>query len=268
MTEAGGDGSESKTFGKASAVISPHVPAGSAGLGPSNVPLASLALSGRWGRRLDRPPRRGVAYDSEIRRATSFIWSLVSCSLALRSHGATQERQPTHSPQYRPRRCVPPSNALQRHAEAFAASRSLSGSYTPKPPCAQSNPTPSGAGLDQPSFGSRITLNESLFSTSLRSLGRPTSTPVLTPPKTSRCGQSVRQSDLSSLAPASSDTPSTAKAFQKSVSIQNQLTFESTSDCGRPWHAWPRSSKKSPPDVLLALLEPDKHLTCRRKERP
>ena len=165
---------------------------------------------------------------------------------------------------------MPPNNSLQRHAASFAARCYVSGLHTPKPLRAQSDPAPSGVGLDQPSFTSRITLNESLFSTSLRSLGGPTTTPVLTPPKTSRCGPSVRQSDLSSLAPASSDTLSTAKAFQKSVSTQNQLTFESTSDCGRPWHAWPLSSKKSPPDVLLALLallEPDKHLTCRRKER-
>jgi hypothetical protein len=257
--------------------ISGHPPSctrNSAGLGPSNAPLASLALSGRWGRRLDRPPRRGVASDSEIRRATSFIWALVSCSLALRCSGATQDRQPTHSPQYRPRRPVPPNSAhqahqaRQRHAAAFAASCNFSGSHTPKPQHAQSYPAPSGVGLDQPSFASRITLNESLFSTSLRSLGGPTTTPVLTPPKTSRCGPSVRQSDLSSLAPTSTNTPSTAKASQKPVSGQIQLTFASTSDCGRPWHAWHWSPKKSPPVVLSATLEADKHLACRRKELP
>jgi len=49
-------------------------------------------------------------------------------------------------------------------------------------------PAPSGDGGHQPSFVCRTTLNESLFSTSLRSLGRPTTTPALTPPKASPCG--------------------------------------------------------------------------------
>ena len=49
-------------------------------------------------------------------------------------------------------------------------------------------PAPSGVGGHQPSFVCRTTLNESLFSTSLRSLGRPTDTPALTPPKASPCG--------------------------------------------------------------------------------
>lgn len=81
--------------------ISSHPPSCTcrqAGLGPSNAPLASLALSGRWGRRLDRPPRRGVASDSEIRRTTSFIWTPASCSLALRSSGAPAASTHTQPP--------------------------------------------------------------------------------------------------------------------------------------------------------------------------
>lgn len=163
---------------------------------------------------------------------------------------------------------MPPNNSLQRHAASFAGSCYVSGLHTPKPLRAQSDPAPSGVGLDQPSFTSRITLNESLFSTSLRSLGGPTTTPVLTPPKTSRCGPSVRQSDLSSLAPLVAIHQAQPRRSKKSVSTQNQLTFQSASDCGRPWHAWPPSPKKSPPVVRSAPLVADKHLTCRRKELP
>jgi hypothetical protein len=212
-----------------------------------------------------------VASDSEIRRATSFIWTLVSCSLAVRSSGATQER-PQKNPHTQPPISIMPPCATKQLApktcSVVCRSCYVSGLHTPKPLRAQSDPAPSGVGLDQPSFTSRITLNESLFSTSLRSLGGPTTTPVLTPPKTSRCGPSVRQSDLSSLAPLVAIHQAQPRRSKKSVSTQNQLTFQSASDCGRPWHAWPRSSKKSPPVVRSAPLVADKHLTCRRKELP
>jgi hypothetical protein len=189
-------------------------------LGPSNGALASLALSGRWGRRLDRPPRRGVASDSEIRRTTSFIWT----PLAAHWPSVAAEPLSTICPHTAPNilhaalchRPTPP----RRRAKSVAASLQRSGSHTPKPRRAQLDPARGGVGLDQPSFASRITLNESLFSTSLRSLGGPTAAPALTRPKTSRCGPAVRQSVLSSLAPASTNTPSTAKAFQKPVSTQ------------------------------------------------
>jgi hypothetical protein len=141
VREAGEDGSEREIIGKAAAVIRPHVLAGSAGLGPSNARLASLALSGRWGGCLDRPPSGTVASDSEIRRTTSFIWTPVSCSLALRSSGVMiQQRVPSAhaqpgSPQYRPGRPVS-TNAAKRGAESFAARCRAGGSHTPKSPSA------------------------------------------------------------------------------------------------------------------------------------
>jgi hypothetical protein len=104
------------------------------------------------------------------------------------------------APQHQPRHTVPLSSPHKINQNRTSVKSQDAWPHTPKPGAAQSAPARSGVGLDQPSFVYRITLNESLFSTSLRSLGGPTLTPALTPSKPSRCGPCVRQSVLCHLA--------------------------------------------------------------------
>ena len=99
VPEAGEARWERETFPKASAVIRLDVLAGSAGLEPRNDfwPFLGAGVVP-----LDRPPRRGVASDSEIRPTSSrdkLYLDPVSCPLALRSSGATFG-PPTHQPTY------------------------------------------------------------------------------------------------------------------------------------------------------------------------
>jgi hypothetical protein len=197
----------------------------------------------------DRPPRRGVASDSEI-RPTSSRDKLYLDPVA---HAPGRPFHPQHTgsaPQYQPRHTVPLSSIhdiFQNRYPVRLQHGRLAQSEARRRPV---RPSSSGVGLDQPSFVYRTTLNESLFSTSLRSLGGPTLTPALTPPKPARCGPSCPSIRLVLLGyrwrmdgSFRTNIPSTAKASQVSVSLANNLTIAPAPDCGRPWHAWPKYTK-------------------------
>jgi hypothetical protein len=176
----------------------------------------------------DRPPRRGVASDSEI-RPTSSRDKLYLDPVA-HAPGRPFQRCHPHSALCAPISTTPycateqHSRIVQNRHPVRLQDGWLAQSEARRRPV---RPSSSGVGLDQPSFVYRTTLNESLFSTSLRSLGGPTLTPALTPPKPARCGPSCPSIRLVLLGyrwrmddSFRINIPSTAKASQLSVSPQ------------------------------------------------